>query len=526
MKRTPFLPPLPRYADTPIHIAEGSTSRQLARAFFLLLCLIAIAGCRSPRRAELVVCVEQEPTTLDPRQGSDLASERACALLHRGLFRNGPDLRPVPDLAESWERSTPLRYRFALRSGVRFSDGREVTAADAAYTLESIRSGAVATHRRTDLEMVSAVRATGRHTLEVVLSRPFAPFLSGLCVGVVPEGTPQGGAPAGCGPYRLDRWVRGQWLLFSQNPHAAAAPRCQSLAFKVVPDAVVRALEVRRGSVDLVVNDLPPDALAHFAQAGYDIVRAPGANYRYIGFNCARPPLDRPEVRRALAMAVDRRALLRHLQGGFGRPADGLLCPENWARADGLPGIPYDPAGAEAILARAGYGVGHPLRLTYKTSADKGGRRIAVAVQDYLGRVGVKVEILSMEWGTFYADVQRGDFDLFGLIWVGITDPDALRSRYSSTAFPPAGLNRGRYANGELDRLLEAASQDPEEEARRALYLRAQQILDEEVPYIPLWYPDNVAVGRRGLEGLVLPPDGTFGFLSGAGWRGGVRAGR
>jgi peptide/nickel transport system substrate-binding protein len=405
---------------------------------------------------------------------------------------------------------------------VRFSDGREVTAADAAFTLESIRSGVVPTYRRTDLEMVSAVRATGRYELEVELSRPFAPFLSGLAVGVVPDGTVPGSAPGGCGPYRLDRWVRGQWLFFSANPHASPPPKCKTLAFKVVPDAVVRVLEVWRGSVDLVVNDLPPDALVHFAEEGYALERGPGANYRYIGLNCGRPPLDRAEVRSALAMAVDRRALLNYIQDGFGRPAGGLLCPDNWAHVEGLKEIPFDPVGARTLLASAGYGPGRPLRLSYKTSTDMVARRIAVAVQDYLGRVGVVVEVRSLEWGTFFSDVQRGDFDLFGLIWVGISDPDALRPRFTTAQFPPAGLNRGRYSNPEVDRLLEAASGEPDQAVRRDLYWKAQRILSAEVPYISLWHPDNVAVGRRGLTGIAIPPDGSFRFLAGVGWGAGA----
>jgi peptide/nickel transport system substrate-binding protein len=288
----------------------------------------------------------------------------------------------------------------------------------------------------------------------------------------------------------------------------------------VVPDAVVRALEMRRGSVDLVVNDLPPDSLAYFGRGGYRLDRHPGANYRYIGIHCARRPLDRPDVRRALAMAVDRAALLRFVQNGFGRPAAGLLCPENWAVAPDLASPPYDPEGAKRLLASAGYGPGRPLRLTYKTSADKVSRRIAVSVQEYLRRVGVDVEIRSMEWAAFYADVQRGDFDLFGLVWVGITDPDALRLRFSSRAFPPEGLNRGRYSNGEVDHLLEAAAAEGDRSLRRDFYLRAQRVLAEEVPYIPLWHPDNVAVSRSGLERVTLSPDGSFRSLATVGWEG------
>jgi peptide/nickel transport system substrate-binding protein len=115
--------------------------------------------------------------------------------------------------------------------------------------------------------------------------------------------------------------------------------------------------------------------------------------------------------------------------------------------------------------------------------------------------------------------VKRGNFDCFGLTWVGITDPDAFRLRFASWALPPEGFNRGRYANREVDDLVEEGAREVDPARRKAIYAQVQKVLAQDPPYVSLWWPDNVAVARPGLEGISLPPDGDFGFLSGVRWR-------
>ncbi len=467
--------------------------------------------------------IEEDPASVDPRAGSDQASDRLFKLLYRGLFKPGPSLEPAADLAVSWEQVSPLLYRVTLAHGLRFSNGRPLTAKDAAFTLESIRTGQVASYRKGDLERLAGVQALSGDLLEIRLNKPFAPVLLTLDVGIVPEGTEAKPVdpPPGCGPYRLKERVPGQWLLFEANPFAEPGPRCATLALKIIPDPVVRALELKRGSVDLVANDLPPDSVAAFARKGYAVIRSNGANYAYLGFNCARPPLDKAGVRRALAMAIDRKPLLKWLYHDLGRPATGLLSPENWAFNPAAGLTPFDPARAEALLdaegVRRGPG-GIRLKLSYKTSQNKVARQLAVAIQEQLGRIGVDVQIESLEWGTFYGDILEGRFGLYGLTWVGINDPDAFRLRFASNAVPPRGMNRGHYSNHRLDELLEMGAGESNSARRKAIYAEAQSLIAEDVPYVSLWWPDNVAVARPGLAPFVMPPDGSFSFLASVGW--------
>jgi len=465
-------------------VSHATALRALLR--FALAGLVWFGSCsEAPRKAELIVGIEEEPASVDPRAGSDQASDRLFKLLYRGLFKPGPNMEPVADIAASWEQISPVLYRVRLVPGLHFSNGGPLTAKDAAFTLESIRTGQVASYRKGDIERLASVKALSDELMEIRLNEPFAPTLLAPDVGIVPEGTQAKPVdpPPGCGAYVLKERVPGQWLVFKANPFAMPAPKCSTIAFKVIPDPVVRALELKRGSVDLVVNDLPPDSVAAFAKKGYTVIRSNGANYAYLGFNCAKPPLDKAEVRRALAMAIDRKSLLQWLYHDFGRPATGLLSPENWAFYPGVPQTPYDPARAEALLDAEGIRRGPSgtrLRLSYKTSQNKVSRQLAVAVQEQLGRIGVEAEIQSLEWGTFYGDVLEGRFDIYGLTWVGIMDPDAFRLRFASSAFPPYGLNRGRYFNRSVDRLVETGATEPDPAKRKAIYAEVQSLIAAE----------------------------------------------
>jgi peptide/nickel transport system substrate-binding protein len=490
----------------------------LSRLAVVCFVALSLACGPAPRRAALIVGVEQDPSSMDPRVGADVAADRVFRLLYRGLFAIGRDFSPEPDLVESWTQTSPTTYRFVLKTGVRFSDGRELTARDAAYTIESVRSGRVASFKKGDLDRIASVAARSPSELELTLREPFVPILSALNMGIVPEGHLPEDPPVGAGPYTLRSWDRGQWMVFGANPFADPPPASPTVALKVVPDPVVRELEMRRGSVDLVVNDLPPDSIRYFLSRGYPVLRAPGSSYAYIGLNCARPLLDLPGVRRALALAVDRDALLEYVLRGLGRRATGLLPPEHWAYDAAGGAVPHDPRAAEQLLEAAGLRKGADgvrLRLSYKTSENKISRQIAVAVAEDWARVGVEVSVRSLEWGTFYGDVRRGDFDAFGLTWVGVTDPDGFRLRFCSGAFPPDGLNRGRFKSAEVDRLVETAARTASREERKGLYGDVQVILAAETPYISLWWPDAVCVTQRDVTGVDLPPDGNFGFLAG-----------
>jgi peptide/nickel transport system substrate-binding protein len=226
------------------------------------------------------------------------------------------------------------------------------------------------------------------------------------------------------------------------------------------------------------------------------------------------PILKHRKVRQAIAYAIDRDAIIRHLLKGLGTPASGVLSPLNWAYESAVDHWPYDPEKAKRLLDEAGFrdpdGDG-PLprfRLSFKTTNIDLRKRIAEALKDQLQRVGIELEIRAYEWGTFYSDIKKGDFHLYSLAWVGVLDPDIYYQIFHSGSMPPAGDNRGRYSNTAVDDLLEKGRRSTDMIERKRIYSQIQKVLAADLPYIPLWWWKNVIVKKPSLQGFVPYPDG------------------
>jgi peptide/nickel transport system substrate-binding protein len=235
--------------------------------------------------------------------------------------------------------------------------------------------------------------------------------------------------------------------------------------------------------------------------------------------NLQDPVLSHLDVRKAIGYAIDRDAIVNYLRRGFATAAVGIVPPMSWAFERKVFDFRHDPAEAERLLDAAGYpdpdgpGPLPRLRLSLKTSTSEIYRLQAAAIQHDLARVGIAIDIRSSELQTLSADVRRGNFQLYTLQWVGVTDPDMLRLVYHSGQQPPVGLNRVHYRNPDVDRLIEDASAATDEEHRGASYTKAQRLIAEDVPYISLWYRTNVAIFQPDIRGVSLSPIADYAFL-------------
>ncbi len=503
----------------------------MRRLVLLLLAVFFLAaacgGSPRPDARTIVVAIEQEPTTLDPRLAADAYSARVSSLIAAGLLRTGRDGRLVPDLAARYESPDARTFIFHLRPGLRFHDGRSLTSADVAFTVKSILDPATQSPRQGAFRDVSVIETPDPRTVIFRLSRPFAPFLTGATIGIVPAGlggkTPEAfaRAPVGCGPYRFRGWeTNSRILLDAYAGYPGGAPKIPHAIFKILPNDTTRMLELRKGSVDLVQNAIPAYAVKFLREdPRIRVVARPGINFSYLGFNLKDPLLARREVRAAIAQAIDRDAIIRHILEGLATPATGILAPTNWAYTGDVETYRYDPARSRAFLRAAGFelpdGPGGPpaLSLSYKTSTNKERIAIAESIRQSLREVGIDARLRSLEFGTFFSDVRKGNFQLYSLIWTGVTDPDILYTAFHSASVPPEGANRGRYRNPRLDAILDRARTITDEEERRTLYARAQKILAHDLPYVPLWYGTDVAAMQRRIEHYEPWPSGDFGGL-------------
>lgn len=500
----------------------GLTRRTFISWVFATALTLA-CGCRSAPADRppgyLVLGIEANPEQLDPRYSMDANSVRIGHLIYDSLLRADAQSRLQPELAKSWRRLDERNYLFDLRADARFHDGRPLTAADVKFTYQSMLDPVNRSPKRGPLKHLAATEQTGSHQLHFRLDAPHAPFVEQFTQGIVPAGAPSGAkAPPGSGPFILTSMESGEKVTLKANlNYWQTKPLLPGLVFKIVPDAMVRVLEFKKGTIDFMQNDIEPDMLPwlkRHTSGAIDIHQ--GTTFQYIGINLTHTILAKLKVRQALALAIDRTRIIRHLLKNTGTAANGLLSPLNWAYDDSIRRWNFAPERAKALLDEAGYpdpdGDG-PLprfRLSFKTTNIDLRRRIAEALKDQLAQVGIELEIRSFEWGTFFSDVKKGNFHLYSLAWVGVMDPDVEYQIFHSASVPPNGDNRGRYRNPEVDRLLEKGRMTVNEDQRKLIYSQVQKILADDLPYLPLWWWKNVIVKKPSVQGFVPYPDGDF----------------
>lgn len=489
---------------------------------FLLLNISCVGG-RAPRD-RLVVAIESNPTTFDPRLAVSAYSIKINQLIFNGLVKYDEHFDFVPDLAERYEMPDDRSYRFYLKRGVLFHDGSEMTADDVLYSYQSITDGTVPSPHKSSFDYVEEIRKEGDYTVFIRLKEPFAPFLTAMKIGIISKGAALklgdsfGASPVGTGPYRLTEFVSDSHVLLAANEnYYGGKPRLPFLEFKVLKDDNVRVLQLMKGNVDLVQNAIPPVLLDMLARRqGLAAQFAPSTVFTYLGMNLSDERLSKINVRRAIAHGIDRGEIIKHKWEGRAKMANTLLAPDNWAYTDDVAKYGYDTERAKKLLDEAGYidpdGSGPKMRffLSYKTSTQKQRIDIANLIAEQLKKIGIGVTVTPYEWGTFFRDIQTGNFQIYSLSWVGITEPDIYYSIYNSSQFPPDGMNRNRFVNEDIDRLTALGRVTLDQGKRREIYARIQKIASEDLPYVPLWYEDTIVVRRDDVLGYKIEPDASF----------------
>lgn len=497
------------------------------RIVAMLAMAIAFFGCGRYRvdhpPGEIQVDIEISPTSTDPRFGTDAMSSRINELIFESLMKPDRGGHFVGRLAASIEHPSPTMTIYHLNHGVHFSDGRPLSARDVLFTYNSILAPESMSPKRASFEALKSIESPDDYTVVMTFTRPYAPAVEMATEGIVPAGTPLPGkavgvAPIGSGPFRMVAYSHDEFVRLERNPYYPHPPDAvQSILFKVVPDPTVRALELVEGACDLSPNNIQVDVLPWLAaHPSLEISNTPGTTYRYLSFNFRNARLRDPRVRRAIAYAIDRKTIVSDHLHGTARIATGMLSPENWAYDSDATSYACDPQKARQLLEEAGYPAGKDgmrgLRFEFKTTPE--GARVGEIFQAMLRRVGIELTIRTIEFATFYTDIQAGDFDLMSLQWVGINDPNTYYNVFDSRNTPPHGDNRGYYSNPEMDRLVEAGRTTVDLDARKEIYARVQELAAEDLPYVSLWWVDNIAVLNRRLIGFEAYPNGSLRSLA------------
>ena len=492
----------------------------------LLLLLSCVSCSKRPDSHTLVMIIESSPANLDPRVGTDAQSERIDELIFDPLVHRDDHFNLVPWVAERWEIPDPKTYIFHLRKDVHFHDGRPLTSRDVKWTLDTIRDGSLITLKATTYRLVAKVDAPDDSTVVLHLAEPDTTLLYNLsdgAFGIVPYGSTKqfNRSPVGSGPFRFVSQEPDSQVVLERNdsywgPHA----KVERVRLTIVPDATTRALELRKGSADISPSgSLSADMIGALRRDPKLVVeQQPGTVLAYMTFNLRDPILKDVRVRQALAYAIDRAPMLHYLFGDQGRLADSVLPPQHWAYNGDVQHYAYDPQQANTLLDSAGYPRGKDgirFHLLMKTSTEETTRLLAAVLQQQLRQVGIVLDIRSFEFATFYSDVLKGSFQLYSLRWIGGNeDPDIFYYAFHSSSFPPKHANRGYYVNPEIDHLIDEGRSTVDQQKRKQIYAQVQQILARDLPYINLWYFDNVVVHSRRVKNLRLNPPGNYDFLA------------
>lgn len=485
----------------------------------LLLLLWLLAGCNSQVAAPtgLRFGLQTAPVTLDPRYATDAASTRMIRLLYQPLIDFDAHSQPIAVLAD-WQQLSPMHYRFHLKPGNRFQNGEALTAKDVQQTYLSILHDRPQSAYRSQLMHITRITTPDNMTVDFFLSRQDNLFVSRLNLGIMPADLLArqhdfASRPVGSGKFRFKAWPDHNVLQLKRRSDG------REFDFIEVKDPTVRVLKLLNGELDIIQNDITPELIAFLQrEKGIDVRATHGSNFTYIGFNLQDKVTGSHRIRQALAMAIDRKAIIKYVLSNYARPAMSILVPEHWAGDPELPPIQYDPQRARNILHEMGYNSKHRLQLVYKTSSDPLRVRLATIIQSQLGDVGVDVVIKSHDWGTFYGDIKAGNFQMYSLSWVGIQSPDVFENVFDSKAVPPAGANRGRYMNPDVDGWIEQSQQVSSRAQQIVLYRKIQQTILRDLPYIPLWYEDHVVAKQKYVHGYRLALDGNYDSLQNVTW--------
>lgn len=494
----------------------------MARRALLLLVgvlLVGMAGwAQTPKPGgELVIGFGTDPESLDPNKISSAPAGMVLTHIAETLLLMTEDLKIAPLLATGWQVSEDGRtVVLTLRKGVLFHDGTPFNAAAVKANLERFRK---ATFAFLLFPRVQTIDVVDEHTIRLNLDMPFAPLLSNLSHNFVAMLSPKQFVegkdimdPVGTGPFKFDKWVRGDYVRIVRNPdYWGDKAYLDSVVFKVVPTDATRLVLLETGQVHAIMRVPPLDAPRVAATRGIEVVRVPGVRTIYIGFNVTKAPFTDVRVRQAFNYAVDKEAIVKEILGGAGGVSDAPIMPLIFGHSPQTP-YKYDPEKAKALLKEAGIPKGYKVTFHYPTGRYVKDAAIAEAVQAYLRDVGIELELVTMEWAAYLAfmnkPVAESTHVMYMLGWGTVTlDADyGLYALFHSSQWVPTGSARSYYGNPTVDALLDAARTIADPGARKDLYARAISQIWKDAPWLFLHYEGQINAQRTIAKGLVHHP--------------------
>ena len=480
--------------------------------------------------------ISADPTNIDPHQTVDGNAILAIGRVYSGLVQlrpgapqPGAPLEVDPDLAESWQISDDsLRYTFKLRTGLKFADGSPLDAKAVKWSFDRLMG--INKSAASNIRQLKSTDAPDATTVVMTLSEPFAYFLPSLGTYASAVVNPRlaehesnndqgqewlSNNAMGSGPYTISEWQRGQRLTLDYNPNwYGKEPAIKRVILNVVPESTNLKLQLQKGDIDFMSPISIPEMLSLQGAPGVRIEEVPSLLLILAYLNNTKPPLDNVKVRQAMSYAINYDQIIQELIQGKGRRLRGPLAFGMEGYDENLKGYDYDPAKAKQLLAKAGFGGGLDLTLTYSSQGAPGADDVAQAAQSNLGDVGIRVKIEKVAEPTRRERIDKSDF-----VWsVGgwtppLPTPPWTMDKWYLSDNKGLNANRAFYSNPKVDELVKLAPTILDAQKRIDTYRQAQTIMVDEAPYI-LFYQANQILGMRdNVQGFEIKPGGSH-YLS------------
>jgi peptide/nickel transport system substrate-binding protein len=449
---------------------------------------------------DLTIAIQLEPPHLDPTSAAAGAIDSVLySNVFEGLTRFGPDGSVNPGLAESWTISDDgLTYTFKLREGVKFHDGTDMNADDVVFSLNRTQGEDSANAQKALYAGIASVEAMDPTTVKLTLSAPNGSMLFNLAWGdaviVAPESIENiKQTPIGTGAFKFDSWTQGDKIDLSRNENYwGTAPALSKATFKFISDPTAAFAAIMAEDIDAFAGYPAPENLPQFeADHRFQVIVGNTEGETILSTNNKMPPFDNVTVRKALAHAIDRQAIIDGAMFGLGTPIGTHFAPHNPDYVDLTANSPYDPKMAKKLLAEAGFpdGFKTTLKLPPPSYARRGGEIIAAQLR----AVGIETEISNLEWAQWLEQVFRGKD--FGLTIVSHTEPFDI-GIYANPEY------YFQYDNADFQKLIADLGVEADPAKRSEMIAKAQTTISEDYVNGYLFQLATPTVAKAGLQGL------------------------
>lgn len=472
-----------------------------------------------------------DSVSLDPGIVTDGESFKVTQNLFETLLNFGEqDTTINPGLAKEWEVSEDgLTYTFQLQEGVKFHDGTDFNAEAVIKNINRWKGGKEedfyyfnSMFKAEGEDIIKDVTAEGDYTVVFTLSRPQAPFLKNLAMSPFGIGSPTafeaagdkfGDNPVGTGPFKFTEWKRNDSITIEkfEDYWQDGFPKLDKVIFRSIPDNSARLNELMAGNIDLADGVNPSDGKTVEGDSTLQLIERPSMNIGYLGLTNTRAPFDNKLVRQAVNYAIDKQAIVDAFFEGRAEVAANPMPPSISGYNDAISPYPYDPEKAKSLLAEAGYDGKEielwamPVPRPYMPD----GAKVAEVIQKNLEDVGIPSKIVTFEWATYLEKAKNGEADAFMLGWTG-DNGDADNFIYTLLDKDNIGSNNyAYYTNEEVHSLLIQAQSETDENVRNELYKKAQEIIHDDAPWVPLAHSTPLLAAKAGVNGFLPHPTGS-----------------